>query len=828
MKDRRRRLRDSPLALGLLVVVVVNLILLSAYVWSHGGQAAKVRVAVKGDDYAGFADGRFRAQATFAGPPAGGIMLMIPDSDALPGLPTPRGIDSVRVRDFDSGRVLFEDDFDELDGGVWEVIGGSFVAKDGVLVADSRQGPGAWNREANGPWELPEGYGLTTAYSDCHSGFGDRRTCGYGRSFLLLRESWTDYTVEVTFRNVIGAFVAVRVDDSAHPGIYDGVYYGSSMTRYYFSDLGLIMDNELLGLAPGMYVEFNSVETLKSITAMVVTPYPYLLLLLLAGAAAVAVLSLAPVGGFGGVLRGRPELLLVGGLVIAAFAVTLFVNARHNTFMPHIPDELCYIFQAKLLASGHVTGKIPAVEEAFTFWNTPFLYTNGERWASFYPFGHPLMLAIGEVFGALRLMPSLVGAGCVALVYLAGRRMYGGGTALLAAALLLSSPFFLMTTSNFMSHNTAAFYMLVSLLFILKRERPLLYGLIAGVFFGLLFNTRPLTALSLVPGFGALLLLYLVPHGDRRAALVQGASFAVGGLLMLGAYYLYNYGITGDPFRNPYEAGGSISTWLGFSGRHTLELGLQNEQTDLATLVLVLNGWPRYLGLFFVMLPFVIGTRNRWDYFCLACALLQTGSLVLYEAAGIMHGPRYWYESLPFFILLSARGVQCAIGLFIDLASAARRRLSTETRPAPRWAGALVVYVFLAILVVYGTGGWLFGFRHGWEQRNMPFVPQTASGMRDIMGMQDRLVKLSKDEDLDNALVIVDACDGWWSCYGSVFWLNAPDFNGNVVWAKDVGERTADVIAAYPGRKVYYATWDPPSLRAYVPRPPVSSGLAGP
>ena len=35
-----------------------------------------------------------------------------------------------------------------------------------------------------------------------------------------------------------------------------------------------------------------------------------------------------------------------------------------------------------------------------------------------------------------------------------------------------------------------------------------------------------------------------------------------------------------------------------------------------------ITGWPAYVGLAFVLAPFLLGTRNRWDYFCLACALL--------------------------------------------------------------------------------------------------------------------------------------------------------------------------------------------------------------
>ena len=102
----------------------------------------------------------------------------------------------------------------------------------------------------------------------------------------------------------------------------------------------------------------------------------------------------------------------------------------------------------------------------------------------------------------------------------------------MAAVLLATSPFFLMQSSSFMSHNTAALYILVSLVFILKRERPLLYGLIAGVCFGLAFNTRPLSAVALAPSYGLLLLSYLVREETRRDGIRHIVAFVVGALLM--------------------------------------------------------------------------------------------------------------------------------------------------------------------------------------------------------------------------------------------------------------------------------------------------------
>src|SRR4030042_5259449 len=145
------------------------------------------------------------------------------------------------------------------------------------------------------------------------------------------------------------------------------------------------------------------------------------------------------------------------------------------------------------------------------------------------------MLAIGQLVGAVWLVPPALGALCVVLIYAVGRQIHGGPVGIAAALLLAFSPFFQMTASNLMSHNTAAFYILACLFLIGVnwRSKVLAYGL-AGVCFGLLLNTRPMTAVALVPPF-ALLFLYdfLSRRAQRLAIPRRGGPFAAGGSVVV-------------------------------------------------------------------------------------------------------------------------------------------------------------------------------------------------------------------------------------------------------------------------------------------------------
>ena len=51
----------------------------------------------------------------------------------------------------------------------------------------------------------------------------------------------------------------------------------------------------------------------------------------------------------------------------------------------------------------------------------------------------------------------------------------------------------------------------------------------------------------------------------------------------------------------------------------------------------------------------------------------------------------------------------------------------------------------------------------------------------------------------------MDPC--FWQCYGSVFWLNDPGLDGNVVYAQDSPSLRADILAAFPDRDVYFARY---------------------
>jgi hypothetical protein len=757
------RLRAARLGIGITFAIFlgINLLLIAAYIWSRGGQTTQVTIEANGDQFVAQIDGRVIDTTRLPGPEQGGVVVLLSNTGSVPSLPQPRGLDSIRITDTVTGKTLFEDDFTSGPSSDW-TIGGTPFVRSGVL--------------------------------------GSRGDL----SLALLNRDWRNYVVDATFRNVPSGAIIVRAQS-----VETGVYYGFRSFRDNANNFAVLENNNSTQSSAGTPIELKQTETIKSLLAMVLHPYPYVFVLLAAAFIIVLGLQLlptfAPPAAISG-LSGPLALAAAAGLAVFGFALTLFLNYSYGSHMPHVPDELSYLFQAKLLASARLTAPLPRVQDAFDYFQPPLIVATSGHWAGSYPFGHPLLLSLGIKMRAVWLIPPIVGALSVLLTFAIGRKVYNARVGVLAALLFVASPFYLMTASNLMSHNTAAFYLLGSLACIAYAERrPVLLGVLGGLSFGLLFNTQPLTAVSLLAPFGLLLGSELVFANRRVVGRKVLASFVAGGLVMLAAYFLHNYGTTGDPFTTVLSE--TSSKLVGFRGGNSAALGIQNQQTQMAFLLLVLNGWPIYIGLMFVLLPFLLATRRRWDWFLLISSVCAMGVYVLFAGNGIMHGPRYWYVASPLLILLSARGAERAGEVLSDIASRARQ-IVIPAHPGPTWAGALLVYASIAVLAGTSAYSWLRDRNTAWSD---PFVPANASDLRSFNSVDDRLLKLVRAAHLHNALVLVqNDCNGW-QCYGSVFWRNNPTLDGDIVYAKDIPDRRAGLFAAYPNRFVYYAHYDSPT-----------------
>ncbi|HUG13823.1 MAG TPA: glycosyltransferase family 39 protein, partial [Thermomicrobiales bacterium] len=292
-------------------------------------------------------------------------------------------------------------------------------------------------------------------------------------------------------------------------------------------------------------------------------------------------------------LRRRSPGTLVAVLSVIALAGALQVSVRVFDRVPHVEDEVAFVFQANVFASGQVLAEAPEQPE---FFRAPFVIVHEGHWFGKYTPGFPLVMAPGALIDRPWLVNPLLAALCVWLVYVIGRRLYGTSTGLVGAAFLVVSPFFLLQAGSLMSHLASLLWTLLFLLLFeaAHRTRLPLPALGAGAALGMLFLTRPLTAVGVALPFLIWCGIYVAR--DRRRFLGY-VPIALAFAPFVGALLLWNQITTGDPFKSayvlwwPYDRIG-FGEGVGVEGSHSLGDGWRFLKINFGWLLRYLYGWP--------------------------------------------------------------------------------------------------------------------------------------------------------------------------------------------------------------------------------------------
>ena len=125
-------------------------------------------------------------------------------------------------------------------------------------------------------------------------------------------------------------------------------------------------------------------------------------------------------------------------LALAGFLASAIVTQRVFEAIPHIEDEIAYVWQAKALAEGHLKVTSPSQPKSLL---VPFIVDyQGERFGK-YPPGWPALLSLAiQLKVRAWVNPLMAGLG-VWLTYLLGKRAFNKLVGLLAAGLTVTSPF---------------------------------------------------------------------------------------------------------------------------------------------------------------------------------------------------------------------------------------------------------------------------------------------------------------------------------------------------------------------------------------------------
>jgi len=364
----------------------------------------------------------------------------------------------------------------------------------------------------------------------------------------------------------------------------------------------------------------------------------------------------------------------------------------------------------------------------------------------------------------------------VLLIYVIGREVYGRAVALVAVILALASPIVLSMSGSLLSQSATWLFcgLFAYLLILWARSTPgldrfswgaqggnagLLVG--AGLAVGMAFATRQLDSLTL--GLPFLILLARRP----QAVLWVGAGAA----LPVGLLAVYNQAVTGSVTGNGYAQafswdrfgfGPGVGGPTVYERDFTFARGIWNFAYDLEHLQGGLFGWPFFVALAVIGIPFLVGRANRWDWLLLASTVLVMSAYMAYWASGVTGGlPLYWYVVVPWLTLLAVWG-------FEDLAHWPERALNLRR---PSSIAAVVFPAFLlSAMMAFDVADYL------------------PANVLSYVNPQGPVVAAVRRDHLHDAVIFQVQHSRQDSAFDDVFSENSPLLmDANVVWAIDRG-----------------------------------------
>ena len=403
-----------------------------------------------------------------------------------------------------------------------------------------------------------------------------------------------------------------------------------------------------------------------------------------------------------------------------------------------VEDEMSYVFQSRLFASGRWTAPSPPLPEFFQqscVLTTPAV-------ASKFPPGHALLLSVGALVDWPALVPLLLTALTGALLFALVRRIANARVAVLAWIIWLGDPVLLRFRPSYFSEITTTFLWLCSWWALLEwraaRRREWLLALAAAIGWGAI--TRPLTMLAFAVPVG-FVVVRDVMRTKRWAdlSLAAGVGIAILGILplwsarttgnwRLAPLALYNrdympydkpgFGVDSTP---PRQALSPVNrfTYVGFFDAHVEHTPANLPRIAWERLAQIAHDeWsgPRLALVPFVLLGlFSLGTAGA---FALACsgALFVGYMFYGHEAQWTL----YYFEGLSVLSLLAALGISAALDWARERASIARSPSRLFTQPIVLASAALMLLTGIELharrLIQQRNAGWTLAFEERLSQ----------------------------------------------------------------------------------------------------------------
>ncbi|RMG94348.1 MAG: hypothetical protein D6706_13895 [Chloroflexi bacterium] len=475
--------------------------------------------------------------------------------------------------------------------------------------------------------------------------------------------------------------------------------------------------------------------------------------------------------------------LVAGWVILVSATLSWLVLER----VPHIPDSVMYLFQAKYFAYGYLY--LPSPPDIDAFWVRQMVF-DGEKWYGIFPPGWPALLAGGIRLGIPWLINPFLGGVTVLLVHSLAHHLYNRRVANFTIFLLAVSPWFIFMSASFMAHPLSVVYTLGCLLAITKYKHPQKtgWGFLAGLCIGTLSLTRPYEGVLIGIAIG----LWLLTDIKHIRGLI---AFCITTALVGSLGLIYNLALTGSWTYFPIMKWFDDSWYAGINrlgfgldigntgwphldawpGHSPLE-ALINANQNVFMVNVELFGWG-FGSLVFVYLLLIWKKWKSPDMlFFWIVAVIIIGYSFYWFSGGPDFGARYWYQVLIPLIILTTRGIE-------ELQS--RWQKMHANKPV---ASRIGLFVVAASLVAWFN-----------------FVPwRSLSKYHNYRGMNNSMAQLAQKQQFGHALVFIREKSKY--DYARAFIFNPPTLDSSgTIYARDVGPESRDaLIRHFSGRQVWY------------------------
>jgi hypothetical protein len=487
-------------------------------------------------------------------------------------------------------------------------------------------------------------------------------------------------------------------------------------------------------------------------------------------------------------------------------ACSLFVFIFTNLFsyfifdhIPHVHDEIDYLFQAKIFKSGRVYVPSPCAKEFFDF---AHMINNG-KWYSQYTPGYPFLLLLGLLIQAPWLVNPLLAALSIILFYFLGKVIFNSNAGILASVLGTISIWFLLMSSTMMPHTSCLFFISLFLLFLFRsiKNPSITNGLFAGLGLGMAFLIRPYNVVLISIPF--LIYYAVILSKDMRKRLKNAVAFGLIIIISLSILMIYNQITNGHPLRMGYIVchGPEHGIGLGRTGYtdipHTPFLGAFKFGESLESINNYLFGWP--LSSFLAILPLLFIVRITPDYrkkdLLLATGFISLSvGLYFYWGTHDFIGARMYFETIPILLLLSSHGI-------IELHRVLSLKLKKFKSLSAKKILAVILVVFTAYAFFIRFPNWIWPPDNKWNY---------VTFANNFCRVTPNINKTLKSQSLGQSVVIIKFLyypfrfepKHWW--WGSGFLYNGPQLNEKIIYAHNRDEENIDLFQCFPERKFYF------------------------